>query len=62
LGLPPVDAIIRTSGERRLSGFMLWDSTYCELAFIHKAWPELGETEFVRALLDLSRRSRRKGQ
>ncbi|GAQ81516.1 hypothetical protein KFL_000820240 [Klebsormidium nitens] len=62
LGLPPVDAILRTSGERRLSGFMLWDSAYCELAFVPRSWPELTECDFVRALLDLSKRARRKGQ
>lgn len=60
-GLPEVDAILRTSGEVRLSGFHLWESNNAELAFVPMKWPELDEVSFLRAALDLSQRSRRHG-
>lgn len=60
-GLPEVDAILRTSGETRLSGFHLWESSNAELAFIKLKWPELDEVSFLESALDLSQRQRRHG-
>jgi undecaprenyl diphosphate synthase len=60
-GLPPVDAILRTSGEKRLSGFHLWESMNAELVFVQPKWPELDEVTFLRAAVELSMRNRRHG-
>lgn len=60
--IPPCDLIIRTSGEQRLSGFMLWRSAYSEFKFINKLWPDFGEDDFVEALNDYSNRQRRMGK
>jgi len=59
--LPPVDLLIRTSGERRLSNFLLWQSAYAELLFVDTLWPDFGEVELLDALGDFSRRERRFG-
>ncbi|MFD1611935.1 isoprenyl transferase [Sphingomonas tabacisoli] len=59
--LPPVDLLIRTSGERRLSNFLLWQSAYAELLFVDTLWPDFGEAELLEALGDFSRRERRFG-
>ena len=61
LNLPQIDAIIRTSGENRLSGFALWDSHHAEFAIIEENWPALRQSTFLRSLLDLSKRNRRFG-
>lgn len=61
LGLPRIDAIMRTSGENRLSGFALWESQHAEFAIIKENWPALRQSTFLRALLDLSKRNRRLG-
>ena len=58
---PPVDVCIRTSGEQRLSNFLLWQLAYAELVFTPSAWPELSSDEFVALLNEGSRRERRFG-
>jgi len=60
LGGPP-DLLIRTSGEQRLSNFLLWQSAYAELAFVPTPWPEFRELAFAAALCDYTRRDRRFG-
>lgn len=60
--LPPVDLIIRTSGELRLSNFMLWHAAYAELYFTETLWPDFGEPDLLAALEDYSRRQRRFGR
>ncbi|RBR24275.1 uncharacterized protein FIESC28_02765 [Fusarium coffeatum] len=61
LGLPRIDAILRTSGENRLSGFALWESQHAEFTIVKASWPALRQSTFLRALLDLSTRNRRLG-
>lgn len=58
---PPPDLIIRTSGEQRLSGFLLWGSTYSEFFFSKKLWPEFQVSDLRRAILDYTNRKRRFG-
>jgi len=60
-GIPDPDLIIRTSGERRFSNFLLWQSAYSELAFVDEYWPDFDETIFLRVLEDYSSRERRFG-
>jgi undecaprenyl diphosphate synthase len=55
------DLCIRTSGERRLSNFLLWQSAYSELLFSDKLWPDWGKEDFDRALADYAGRDRRFG-
>jgi undecaprenyl diphosphate synthase len=59
--IPDVDLLIRTSGEQRLSGYMLWRSTYAELAFIDKHWPDMTLEDFDKVLVDFATRKRRFG-
>ncbi len=59
--LPPIDLIIRTSGEQRLSGFMLWSAAYAELKFVLKYWPAFTVKDLEKVLLDYSKRQRRFG-
>jgi undecaprenyl diphosphate synthase len=59
--LPDPDLVIRTSGERRISNFLLWQSAYSELVFVDTLWPDFGEPELRQALEDFSRRQRRFG-
>ncbi|MEK7518330.1 MAG: polyprenyl diphosphate synthase [Patescibacteria group bacterium] len=59
--LPPVDLIVRTSGEKRISGFMLWEADYAELYFLEKNWPELTPEDFDSALEDYAQRKRNFG-
>jgi undecaprenyl diphosphate synthase len=59
---PPVDLIIRTSGEMRLSGFLLWQSAYSELYFSKKYWPEFTPRDLKLALTDYAKRKRRFGK
>jgi undecaprenyl diphosphate synthase len=59
--LPPVDLLIRTSGERRLSNFLLWQTAYAELLFVETLWPDFGKAELAAALDDFARRERRFG-
>lgn len=60
-GQPDPDLVIRTSGEQRLSDFMLWQSAYSEFYFVEALGPDLREVDFLRALRDFSRRQRRFG-
>ncbi len=60
-GLPDPDLIIRTAGERRLSGFLSWQSEYAELYFSRKLWPDFGEKDFSRAIKSYGRRRRKFG-
>jgi short-chain Z-isoprenyl diphosphate synthase len=60
--LPDADLIIRTSGESRLSGFLLWQSAYSEFVFVDVNWPAFRRVDFLRALRDYTGRSRRFGQ
>lgn len=48
--VPPVDLVVRTGGARRLSGFLMWDTTHAEIHFTPVLWPEFDEYEFLRAL------------
>jgi undecaprenyl diphosphate synthase len=59
--LPEVDYLIRTSGEYRLSNFLLWQSAYAEYYFTDVLWPDFDEKEIEKALRDFSRRQRRFG-
>ena len=59
--LPDPDFIIRTSGEERVSNFLLWQMAYAELYFADVNWPELSKLEFLRALAEYQRRKRRYG-
>ncbi len=59
--IPPVDLLIRTSGEQRLSGFMLWRAAYAELLFLKKYWPDFTKSDFDGALAEYAHRARRFG-
>ncbi len=59
--VPPIDLIIRTSGEQRLSGFMLWSAAYAELKFVLKYWPAFTVADLEEALVDYAKRNRRFG-
>ena len=59
--LPDPDLLIRTSGERRISNFLLWQLAYAELVFVNTLWPDFGESELRAALADYARRRRRFG-
>ncbi len=59
--IPDPDLLIRTSGERRLSNFLLWQSAYAELVFLDVLWPDFGADEFSSALAEYARRERRFG-
>jgi len=61
-GSPDPDLIIRTSGEERLSGFLLWQSAYSELCFLDVYWPEIRRIDFWRAIRTYQRRERRFGR
>ncbi len=60
-GLPGVDMLIRTSGERRISNFMLWQLAYAELYFTDCYWPDFGEAELIHAISWFVKRVRRFG-
>ena len=60
-GLPEPDLVIRTSGERRLSNFLLWQSAYAELMFVDTLWPDFGREQFMDALKQFTQRERRFG-
>lgn len=61
-GQPDPDLVIRTSGEQRLSGFLLWQSAYSEMWFTEAHWPAFRRVDFMRALRDYTRRHRRYGR
>jgi short-chain Z-isoprenyl diphosphate synthase len=60
--LPDPDLIIRTSGEIRLGGFLLWQSAYSEFYFCDTFWPSFRKIDFLRAIRDYSQRRRRFGR
>jgi short-chain Z-isoprenyl diphosphate synthase len=60
-GLPDPDLVIRTSGEQRLSGFLLWQSAHSEFYFCDALWPDFRHVDFLRALRDYAARQRRYG-
>lgn len=60
-GVPDPDVVIRTSGEKRISNFLLWQSAYAELVFIDTLWPDFGKQDFENALHEFHRRERRYG-
>lgn len=60
--IPPIDLLIRTSGELRLSDFMLWRAAYAELLFVDKYWPDFTEADLDAALEDYAQRQRRFGK
>lgn len=59
--VPDIDLLVRTSGEQRLSGFMLWRSAYAELEFVEKYWPDLTTDDVDNCLEDYKKRQRRFG-
>jgi tritrans,polycis-undecaprenyl-diphosphate synthase [geranylgeranyl-diphosphate specific] len=59
---PAPDLIIRTGKEKRLSGFLLWDSSYSEILFSDKYWPEFSKEDFLKAILNFQKRERRFGR
>ena len=61
-GVPDPDLIIRTSGEQRLSNFLLWQAAYAELLFVDKYWPDFREADFRAALEEFAKRDRRYGK
>lgn len=60
-GLPNPDMIIRTSGEMRLSNYMIWQSAYAELVFLKKFWPDFREADLMKAISIYQKRNRRFG-
>jgi undecaprenyl diphosphate synthase len=58
---PPVDLLVRTGGERRLSDFLLYESAYAELVFLERPWPDFQATELAECVADFHRRERRFG-
>ncbi len=61
-GLPDPDFIIRTSGEQRTSGFLIWQGAYSELYFPKIHWPDFNEKEFDKAIAEFNKRQRRFGK
>jgi undecaprenyl diphosphate synthase len=61
-GQPDPDVIVRTSGEQRISGFMLWQSAYAELYFTDKYWPDFDEAEVDKVIQEYNHRERRFGK
>jgi undecaprenyl diphosphate synthase len=61
VGIPDPDLIIRTSGEQRLSNFLLWQGAYAELVFLDVLWPDFNAGHFAAALAEYARRERRFG-
>lgn len=60
--MPDPDLLIRTSGEMRISNFLLWQIAYSEIYFTHTLWPDFGKEELVKILLDYQGRERRFGK
>ena len=59
--LPPPDLLIRTSGEKRLSNFLMWQLAYSEFLFVDTLWPDFGAADLANAITDFSQRQRRYG-
>lgn len=60
-GLPDADLVIRTSGEKRISNFLLWQAAYAEFVFTDVLWPDFGLSDLESAIADFNRRERRFG-
>jgi short-chain Z-isoprenyl diphosphate synthase len=60
--LPDPDLVVRTSGEARLSGFLLWQAAYAEYSFVDVYWPAFRHIDFLRAMRDCTKRERRDGK
>jgi undecaprenyl diphosphate synthase len=60
-GIPDPDLVIRTSGEQRLSNFLIWQAAYAEFVFLDVLWPDFGPEHFAAALAEFARRHRRFG-
>lgn len=60
--IPPLDLMVRTSGEQRISNFMLWRVAYAELMFVDKHWPDFTEADLDACIAEYSSRSRRFGK
>jgi undecaprenyl diphosphate synthase len=60
-GIPDPDLLIRTSGEQRISNFLLWQLAYSELVFVDKLWPDFSKDDLAAALREYQRRDRRYG-
>ncbi|MDH6366737.1 MULTISPECIES: isoprenyl transferase [unclassified Breznakia] len=60
-GLPEIDLLVRTSGEKRLSNFLMWQLAYAEFVFVDYAWPELDEARFANIIEEFNQRNRRFG-
>ncbi len=60
--LPDPDLVLRTSGEARLSGFLLWQAAYAEYSFVDVYWPAFRHIDFLRAMRDFTKRDRRYGK
>ena len=60
-GFPPVDLLIRTSGEQRISNYLLWQIAYAELEFVQESWPEFTPEVLKRCLDEFGHRDRRFG-
>jgi undecaprenyl diphosphate synthase len=58
---PDVDLLIRTSGEQRLSDFLLWECAYAEMVFTRRMWPDFSEADLAAAIKEYQRRDRRFG-
>jgi undecaprenyl diphosphate synthase len=61
IGVPDPEVIIRTSGEHRISNFLLWQGAYSELVFIEENWPDFNDDTFLRVLREYTARKRRFG-
>ncbi|MGZ6141759.1 MAG: polyprenyl diphosphate synthase [Myxococcales bacterium] len=62
VGLPPLELVVRTSGEFRVSNFLLWQLAYAEIHFTETLWPDFGELDLLLAIEDFQRRERRFGK
>lgn len=62
IGIPDPDLIIRTSGEHRISNYLLWQSAYSEFYFAPELWPDFHRQEYYKALMDYTKRERRFGK
>ena len=60
-GLPDPDVLVRTSGEQRISNFLLWQLAYSELVFLDTLWPDFGKDDLAAAIREYQRRDRRYG-
>jgi len=60
--IPPIDMVVRTSGEQRISNFMIWRTTYSEFLFLNKYWPDMTKDDVREIIAEFDRRQRRFGK